>query len=182
MMLTPRSKGLIMDKSSKNGSCLVIFVVILALLLGGIAAVIIYFNSLPPISQLKNYQPTLVSQVVSSDGVVIKTFGAYNYKKISFDEIPDNLKKAIIATEDKNFYKHRGFDVGALARSVLSNLMARRVVQGASTITQQLARILFLSTEKTFDRKFKELIIAYRLEKTIPKDEILEMYLNNVYL
>ena len=82
----------------------------------------------------------------------------------------------------KIFYKHRGFDPFALLRSLISNVQAGKVVQGGSTLTQQLARILFLSTERTIDRKLKELIIAYRLEKTISKDEILEMYLNNVYL
>jgi len=169
-------------KYSKKGNCAIAVILIFAFLLAGIASGIIYLNSLPPISQLKNYQPTLVSQVVASDGSVIKTFGAYKYEKSSINEIPDNLKKAIIATEDKNFYTHKGFDPLALVRSTLSNLRAGHVVQGASTITQQLARILFLSSEKTFDRKLKELIIAYRLEKTLPKDEILEMYLNNVYL
>ena len=119
---------------------------------------------------------------MSSDGEVIRTFGSYKFKKVGIEKIPANLKNAIIATEDKNFYTHSGFDAEALVRSTLSNLMARKVVQGASTITQQLARILFLSSEKTFDRKIKEFVLAYRLEKTLSKDQILGMYLNNVYL
>jgi len=167
---------------SRKGNCAIAVILIIAFVLAGVASGFIYLNSLPPISQLRNYQPTLVSQIVSSDDSVIKTFGAYKYEKASIKEIPDSLKKAIIATEDKNFYKHSGFDPLALVRSTLSNMLAGHVVQGASTITQQLARILFLSSEKTFDRKLKELIIAYRLEKTLPKDEILEMYLNNVYM
>ncbi|MEI7473921.1 MAG: PBP1A family penicillin-binding protein [bacterium] len=171
-----------MHKSSQKGNVLVAMVIIIAFLLASMAAAAFYFNSLPPISQLKNYQPTFMSEIVSSDGKVIKTFGALKYKKTTIDEIPVNLKEAIIATEDKNFYHHIGFDPLALVRSTLSNLRAGHVVQGASTITQQLARILFLSTEKTMDRKVKELIIAYRLEKSLPKDKILEMYLNNVYL
>ena len=158
------------------------FVILCASALAAGMALLLYFNSLPTISQLAEYEPTLTSQIVSSDDVVIKTFGAYKSEKVSVDQMPDSLKKAIVAIEDKNFYSHKGFDPVALARSTMSNIMARRIVQGASTITQQLARILFLSQEKTFDRKFKELIIAYRLEKTIPKDQILEMYLNNVYL
>lgn len=171
-----------MHKLARKGYCSVIVVVLTAFLLAGVASAMLYLNNLPPISQLQDFQPTLVSQIVASDGTVIKTFGSFKYKKVKFEQIPDNLKKAIIATEDKNFYTHRGFDPVALVRSTISNLMARRVVQGASTITQQLARILFLSSEKTMGRKVKELIIAYRLEKTIPKNEILEMYLNNVYL
>ncbi len=171
-----------MENYNKNGSCLVTLVLFLAFMTAAATAGYLFLNTLPPISRLKDYQPSLVSQVVASDGTVIKTFGAFRYKKVTIDEIPDNLKKAVIAIEDKNFYKHRGFDPAALVRSVFSNILAGRVVQGASTITQQLARILFLSSEKTMDRKLKELIIAYRLEKTLPKDEILQMYLNNVYL
>ena len=97
-------------------------------------------------------------------------------------DVPEDFIKALIATEDKNFYKHHGYDLYGLARSTIQNLLARKLVQGASTITQQLSRILFLSNEKTFDRKLKELVIAARIEKTISKDEILEMYMNNVYL
>ncbi len=158
------------------------FVFLFATFLAAGMAVALYLNSLPSIAQLSEYEPTLTSQIVSTDNIVIKTFGAYKSEKVTIKQIPDNLKKAIIAIEDKNFYHHSGFDPIALARSTISNIRAGRIVQGASTITQQLARILFLSQEKTFDRKFKELVIAYRLEKTIPKDEILAMYLNNVYL
>lgn len=158
------------------------FVIFFAIILSCGMAIMLYFSSLPSIAQLTDYEPTLTSQVVSSDDIVIKTFGSFKSEKVSVSQMPDNLKKAIVATEDKNFYYHKGFDPIALARSTVSNIMAGHIVQGASTITQQLARILFLSQEKTFDRKFKELIIAYRLEKTIPKNQILEMYLNNVYL
>ena len=113
---------------------------------------------------------------------VIKTFTAYTFSKIELKDVPEELKEAIIATEDKNFYRHGGYDIFGLVRSTIQNVLAGRVVQGASTITQQLARILFLSNEKTFTRKIKELVIAARIEKTISKDQILEMYLNNVYL
>lgn len=166
----------------KKGYCAFVAVILIAFLLAGTTASVLYFSNLPPISQLESFQPTLVSQIVSSDDVVIKTFGAYKYKKVKLESVPTNLTKALIATEDKNFYTHMGFDPVALLRSTLSNIKAGHVVQGASTLTQQLARILFLSTEQTFDRKIKELIIAYRLEKSLPKNKILEMYLNNVYL
>jgi penicillin-binding protein 1A len=158
------------------------FTIFIASLMAGAMALVLYVVSLPSIAQLANYEPTLTSQVVASDGTVIKTFGAYKSERVTIEEMPDNLKNALIATEDKNFYHHKGFDVIALMRSTASNILAGRIVQGASTITQQLARILFLNQEKTFDRKFKELILAFRLEKSIPKKQILEMYLNNVYL
>ena len=151
-----------------------------------ILAVIVAFNlylaTLKPIDNFKDVEPNPVTTIYSADGENIKTFTAYKFEKVSIDDIPDELKKAIIATEDKNFYHHRGFDTFGLLRSLVTNLQAGRLKQGGSTITQQLARILFLSNERTFDRKIKELVIAHRIEKTISKDEILEMYLNSVYL
>ena len=123
-----------------------------------------------------------MTKIYSADDEIIKTFTAYTYEKIELKDIPDNLKKALIATEDKNFYRHHGYDLTGLARSTVQNILAGRVVQGASTLTQQLARVLFLNNERTFDRKLKELFIAARIEKTISKDQILEMYMNNVYL
>jgi len=169
-------------KQRKTEGFMYFLVVFTAFVAASIMAVFLYLNSLPSIAQLADYEPTLTSQIVSSDNTVIKTFGAYKANKVTVEDLPENMKKAIVAIEDKNFYHHKGFDPVALLRSTISNIKAGRVVQGASTITQQLARILFLNQEKTFDRKFKELVIAYRLEKTIPKSQIMAMYLNNVYL
>lgn len=157
---------------------LVVFSIALASFIG----INLYLNSLPPIQNLDGFKPNIVTKFYSSDDEVIKTFTAYRFEKVDIEKVPDALKNAIIATEDKNFYHHRGYDPIGLLRSTLVNLKAGSFVQGASTITQQLARILFLSNEKTFDRKIKEFIVAARIEKTIDKDQILEMYLNNVYL
>ena len=159
-----------------------LFIVGGACALAGIASLQLYLSSLPPIENLDHFKPNIVTKIYSSDGEIIKTFTAYTYEKIELKDIPDNLKKALIATEDKNFYHHNGYDITGLVRSTVQNILAGHVVQGASTITQQLARVLFLNNEKTFDRKLKELFIAARIEKTISKDQILEMYLNNVYL
>lgn len=153
-----------------------------AILLAGIVAFNVYLASLPPIKNLSEFKPNIVTKFYSSDGEAIKTFTAFTFSKVDLEQIPENLIHAVIATEDKNFYHHNGYDLTGLARSTVANVMAGRVVQGASTITQQLARILFLSNEKTFTRKIKELVVAVRIEKTIPKSKILEMYLNNVYL
>ena len=150
--------------------------------LAGIASFELYLSSLPPINNLEQFKPNIVTKIYSSDDEIIKTFTAYTYEKIELKDIPDNLKKALIATEDKNFYRHHGYDLTGLVRSTVQNVMAGHVVQGASTLTQQLARVLFLNNERTFDRKLKELFIAARIEKTISKDQILEMYMNNVYL
>lgn len=147
-----------------------------------VAAIKLYTMMLPPIKNLDEYRPNVVTQIYADDGEIIKTFTAFTSERVSIDEIPDELKKAIIATEDKNFYSHDGYDLTGLARSMIANIQAGRLVQGASTITQQLARLLFLNNEKTYDRKIKEFILSARIEKSLPKDKILEMYLNNVYL
>lgn len=153
-----------------------------AALTAAILAFNLYLLSLPPISNFEDIKPNPVTTIYSADGEVIKTFTAFKFEKVSIDKIPTYLKQAVIATEDKNFYHHRGFDTIGIIRSTITNVLSGQVKQGASTITQQLARILFLSNERTFDRKIQELIIAHRIEKTISKDEILEMYLNSVYL
>ncbi len=180
------AKSNISKKSKKNGGFFstvkFIFIMCCACLLAGVASLELYLSSLPPINNLEQFKPNIVTKIYSSDDEIIKTFTAYTYEKIELKDIPDNFKKALIATEDKNFYRHHGYDLTGLARSMVQNVLAGRVVQGASTITQQLARVLFLNNERTFDRKLKELFIAARIEKTISKDQILEMYMNNVYL
>lgn len=153
-----------------------------ALMLAGFVALNLYLSSLPPIENLEDYKPNIVTKFYSEDGEVIKTFTAYTYDRVDLKDVPEDLKNALIATEDKNFYRHNGYDVLGIVRSSIQNVIARKTVQGASTLTQQLARILFLSNERTFTRKIKELEVAARIEKTITKDQILEMYLNNVYL
>ena len=167
----------------KKRSIFLYFVMMmLSAFLAAVAAFNLYLASLPPISNFDDIKPNPVTSIYSLDGEVIKTFTVFRFEKVSIDDIPANLKNAVISTEDKNFYRHRGFDTLGLVRSVFANIKAGSLKQGASTITQQLARILFLSNERTFDRKIKELIIAHRIEKTISKNEILELYLNSVYL
>ncbi len=141
-----------------------------------------YIASLPPIENLESFTPNIVTKIYSQDGDIIKTFTAYKFEHISVEKVPKHLIEAIIATEDKNFYSHNGYDLFGLLRSTFANIKAGSFVQGASTITQQLARILFLNNDKTFDRKIKEFIVSSQIEKTLSKDQILEMYLNNVYL
>lgn len=173
------------NSKKKNGIFSTIrFLILLfvACAFAGVAALELYLSSLPPIENLEQWKPNIVTKIYSSDGEIIKTFTAYTYEKVELKDVPETLKNALIATEDKNFYRHHGYDLAGLARSSVQNVLARRVVQGASTITQQLARVLFLNNERTFDRKIKELFIAARIEKTISKDQILEMYMNSVYL
>ncbi len=174
-------------KKKKNSNAFftfikVIFIIMAAFILAGYVAVKMYLAELGPIPQLDNYNRNIVTRVFSSDGHLIKTFQTFHYEQVTIDEIPKYLKDAIISTEDKNFYTHDGYDIFGIMRSIIVNVINKKATQGASTITQQLARILFLSNEKTFTRKIKEIQIAARIEKTISKDKILEMYLNNVYL
>ena len=169
-------------KSSPNPEIVNVVIFVASILLAVFVAFNLYLASLPPIQNLNEFKPNIVTKFYSSDEEVIKTFTAFTFSKVDLTNIPKNLTNAIIATEDKNFYKHHGYDLSGLLRSTFANVMAGHVVQGASTITQQLARILFLSNEKTYTRKIKELVVAVRIEKTIPKSKILEMYLNNVYL
>ena len=131
----------------------------------GLTAFYIYLVTLPPITNFDVIKPNQVTSIYSSDGEIIKTFAPFKFKKVEIENVPQDLKNAIIATEDKNFYKHSGFDILGLIRSTLVNIKAGEVKQGASTITQQLARILFLSNERTFDRKIKELIIILSVFK-----------------
>ncbi len=158
------------------------FIIGTALILAFYFSVKTYLDSLGPIPQLKDYNRNIVTQIYSSDNKLIKTFQPFHYEEAKINEIPKYLKDAIISTEDKNFYTHDGYDIFGIIRSMIVNVINKRASQGASTITQQLARILFLSNEKTYIRKIKEIQIAARIEKTISKDKILEMYLNNVYL
>ena len=153
-----------------------------AVVLGGLVSLKIYLSLMPPIANLSEFRPNMVTTFYSYDGEVIKTFNACTFSKVSIKDVPKQLQQAVIATEDKNFYSHNGYDLFGLSRSMIENLLAGRVVQGGSTITQQLSRMLFLSNEQTYSRKLKEIIIAAKIEKSLNKDQILEMYLNNVYL
>lgn len=158
------------------------FILATACMLAGFVAFKLYLAILPPIANLSEFKPNMVTKFLSADGEVIKTFNACTFSKVEVNEIPKEIKEAIVATEDKNFYHHPGYDLFGVARSMVENILAGRVVQGGSTITQQLSRMLFLSNEQSFTRKIKEIIIASQIEKSISKDQILTMYLNNVYL
>lgn len=159
-----------------------LFIIGLAVVLGGIVSLKAYLAIVPPIDNLSDFRPNMVTTFYSSDGEVIKTFNACTFSKVSIKDVPKQLQQAIIATEDKNFYNHHGYDLWGLTRSMVENVLAGHVVQGGSTITQQLSRMLFLSNEQTYSRKLKEIIISARIEKSLSKDQILEMYMNNVYL
>ena len=142
-----------------------------------------YQKDLPSIAKLEMGDTTtgLISKVFSADGTVIHEFYEEKRIPIPLQEIPDFLKKAVIVVEDKRFYSHWGVDFMGILRAFYVNIRSGDIVQGGSTITQQLARNLFLTTEKTLSRKIREAILALEIERTYSKDEILEMYFNQVY-
>jgi penicillin-binding protein 1A len=155
-----------------------------AILIGGLTAggLLWHFSKdLPALDQLGTYQPSLVTQVYSSDQQLIGQFFIERRILTPFTDIPERLRRAVIAVEDVRFFEHPGLDYIGMLRAAWTNVRRGGKVEGASTITQQLARSLFLSSERTFDRKVRELILAYKMELVLTKDQILELYLNQIY-
>lgn len=141
------------------------------------------FLTLPPLRDVKNYNPPVVTQVFSADGKLIGEFYVQRRIVVPNEEIPRLLKQAFVAAEDADFYRHQGVSLTALMRALLKNVEAGKIVQGGSTITQQLVRSLLLDNrEKSFSRKAKEMVLARMVEQHLTKDEILYLYLNEIYL
>lgn len=145
------------------------------------AALVIY-PTLPSLEALTEYHPKLPLQVFSAEGTLLGEFGEEKRVLVKIDEVPDAMKKAILAAEDERFYEHGGVDFIGVLRAAYSNLVSRGVKQGASTITMQVARNFFLSSEKTMSRKFNETLLAFKIEHNLSKDEILQLYVNQIYL
>ncbi|WP_341527928.1 penicillin-binding protein 1A [Nostoc sp. UHCC 0302] len=153
---------------------------------GGIVAIIYGIGSidrtLPDKAELNVISRELTLTIKAADGTILQQQGEATREQLKLEQIPDNLKKAFIASEDRRFQEHNGVDPQGIIRAVLNNLRSQGVVEGGSTITQQLARILFLKQEKTIWRKLKEVRLAQKMEQELTKDQILERYLNLVYL
>ena len=141
----------------------------------------LFLKDLPGVKEIRQDIRENPTRIYAADGVLIGQLSRLKGEYVSLTEMPDELIKAVIATEDSRFFHHRGVDYLAIIRAFVKDLLYRRFKEGGSTITQQLAKMAFLSNEKTFKRKIKELIIALRLEKTLTKEEILELYLNRAY-
>ena len=161
------------------------FLLVLLVLFFGVAFVIGVIvqakKEIPDVSSIRNSVPIQTSEVFSSDGVKVAKLFKENRYWISIKDIPYTVRNSLVAAEDERFYKHKGVDIIAVIRGIISILMNKEITQGSSTITQQLARILFLSPEVSIKRKIKEALIANELEKYFSKDEIMELYLNLVY-
>ncbi len=154
--------------------------VLLGVLFVGLTVAVIY-PQLPSMERLTDYRPKMPLRVYTSDRVLIGEFGNERRKFVPIEKIPDKLKKAVLAIEDDRFYQHSGIDYIGILRAAVNNLLGRSR-QGASTITQQVAKNFFLSNEQTLKRKLYEAVLAFKIEKALSKDKILEVYMNQIYL
>jgi penicillin-binding protein 1A len=150
-----------------------------ALIVGFVAA--LAYPNLPELDSLTDYRPKVPLRIYSADNVLLGEFGEERRNVVHFKDIPEIMKKAVLAIEDDRFYEHGGVDYFGIARAALHNLTGG-ARQGASTITQQVARNFFLSSEQTLKRKIYEVLLAWKIEQSLTKDQILEVYMNQIYL
>ena len=155
------------------------------MLMGTTALVGIYFylsDDLPKITSLADYHPSIITTVYSDDNRKIAEFYKERRIVVPLSKIPIQLQQAFIAAEDSRFYKHRGIDLFSIIRAFIKNIEAGTIVQGGSTITQQVTKSFLLTPERSYERKIKEAILAYRIDKAFTKEEVLYLYLNQIYL
>ncbi|KML46578.1 penicillin-binding protein [Burkholderia cepacia] len=145
-------------------------------------ALVVAWPNMPSLDALTDYRPKVPLRIYTSDHVLIGEFGEERRDVVHFKDVPDSLKKAILAIEDARFYDHGGVDLTGIIRAGFVALTNGHASQGASTITMQVARNFFLSSEKTYTRKIYEILLAYRIERALTKDQILEVYMNQIYL
>ena len=155
-----------------------VFVLIFGIATGGYLALV---RGVPNIDEIKNYNPPEGTKVYADDDSLIGTFKVEKGINVPLEKIPEHFIRAVIAVEDARFWIHKGIDYIAIIRALFEDIRAGGIKQGGSTITQQLAKIVFLSPERTIIRKLKEAILAFRLERNLTKEEILELYLNRIY-
>jgi penicillin-binding protein 1A len=155
---------------------------LLAILVGALAGLYLAYQSdLPQVSSLEDFRPNIITQVYARDGSLIGEFSIERRVVVDFPEIPPVLRNAIVSVEDADFWKHLGINPWSIPRAAIANLRSGRWSQGFSTLTMQLSRLLFLTPEKTIERKVKQIILAFQIEKNFTKEEILTLYCNQVY-
>lgn len=179
----PRSRSKPKKRFSLLAKIVLFFfsLILIPALLIGLYYITLLFQ-LPNIKTLKDYNPPLATQILASDGTII----GYLYKEkrilVSLSQLPPHLVQAFVASEDGRFFKHRGLDFFGILRALWKNIWAGEIVQGGSTITQQVTKSLLLTPEKSLSRKIKEAVLAYRLDQNLSKSDILYIYLNQIYL
>ena len=179
------------EDNKPSGSPVFRFFLKLTILCGGLAAcaallvgmaLALAWPNLPDLNAMTDYRPRVPLRIFTADKVMIGEYGEERRNVLHFNEIPDVMKSAVLAAEDDRFYQHGGIDWFGVVRAGLTNLIAKSKTQGASTITMQVARNFYLSSEKTWSRKFYELLLTFKIEASLSKDQILELYLNQIYL
>ena len=162
------------------------FILLAGLLLMGVAVVaivlVLTYPNLPTLEVLTDYRPKIPLRVYTADGHLIGEFGEERRSIVQIEDVPPVMKQAILAAEDERFYQHGGIDTLGMLRAAIMNLTSGGKKQGASTITQQVARNFFLSSEKTYTRKLYEVLLSFKIEHNLTKDQILELYVNQIYL
>lgn len=161
---------------------LALVLITLGLIATAFGAFFWYSGELPNLATLKEYRPPLVTRVYASNGTVVGEFYVEKRVWVPYARIPRKVIQAFVAAEDARFFEHKGIDFWGMLRASLKNIEAGSIVQGGSTITQQVAKIILLSPERSFIRKIKEVITALRIERSFTKEQILELYLNQIYL
>ena len=169
----------------KNNLVKKLLIVFGGLFLIGLLSVYIVYSSvkktLPEMIKIEDYKPLLVSQVFDRNNQIIGEFFRERRTIVQYKDIPKNVVNAFVAAEDDEFFQHKGINLQALLRAAIANMRAGKNVQGGSTITQQVAKTLLLSSEKTFSRKMKDILLALQMEENLTKEQILFLYLNQIY-
>jgi penicillin-binding protein 1A len=151
-------------------------------LIGGAVGFLLYSAwDLPEVGALEAYRPSVTTRVYSDSNRLLAEFFVENRTPVDIKEVPETFIRALIATEDTRFYSHRGLDIRGIGRAFYRNIRAGRIVEGGSTLTQQLAKVLFLTPERRYSRKLKEMVLALKIEQRYTKQEILSLYLNQIY-
>jgi penicillin-binding protein 1A len=154
----------------------------LAIVFGAVVGILLaYEKDLPQISSLEDFEPNIITQVYNADGSLLGTFAIERRVVVGFKDIPPVLRNAVVAVEDAEFWKHLGVNLWRIPSAAWANIRAGRRTQGSSTLTMQLSRVLFLTPEKSYERKIKEAILAFQIEKNFTKEEIFTFYCNQVY-
>ena len=162
---------------------LLLFAGFIAMIAAMIATVLaLTYPNLPSLEILTDYRPKIPLRVYSADGYLIGEFGEERRAVVHIQDVPNVMKQAILAAEDERFYQHNGIDALGVLRAAISNILGGGKKQGASTITQQVAKNFFLSSEKTYVRKIYEALLSFKIEANLSKDQILELYINQIFL
>jgi penicillin-binding protein 1A len=169
-------------KKAKRNLLMVVPCLILAVLLAGLGIYLYFSFTLPPIKSLEDYKPPIITKVFSDDGELVGEFCNERRIVVPIEQIPAVLSQAFVAAEDAKFFQHKGISYLSILRAMARNILAGKIIQGASTITQQAVRSMVLSRERKLSRKIRELMLAHRIEKYLTKEEILYVYLNQIYL